>query len=97
MIDIKKEDNGHKGRFTIYDNERYGGEMTYTAAGDKLLIIDFTHIEQEFAETDLAEKLLTEVVEHAREKNVKVIPLCPVAQALFDKYPSLTDVLRTQN
>jgi predicted GNAT family acetyltransferase len=33
-------------------------------------------------------------VAFAREKNLKVIPLCPFAKAQFDKDASLRDVLR---
>ena len=38
--------------------------------------------------------LLDAVVAFAREKNLKVIPLCPFAKAQFDKDASLRDVLR---
>tara|TARA_R110002073_G_scaffold279026_1_gene443013 strand:+ start:277470 stop:277589 length:120 start_codon:yes stop_codon:yes gene_type:complete len=35
MIRLEQEDNGKKGRFTIYENDDFAGEMTYTWAGEK--------------------------------------------------------------
>jgi uncharacterized protein len=36
---------------------------------------------------------LAKAVEFVREKNVKVIPLCPFAKSVFDKTPEYRDVL----
>lgn len=48
MTRLEREDNGRKGRFIIYENETYAGEMTYTWAGNEKFIIDHTGVEQEF-------------------------------------------------
>ncbi|HFF4907178.1 TPA: GNAT family N-acetyltransferase, partial [Acinetobacter baumannii] len=39
-------------------------------------------------------QLLDALVAFVREKDVKVIPLCPYAKSVFDKDPSIGDVLR---
>ncbi|MEB2785056.1 GNAT family N-acetyltransferase [Algoriphagus persicinus] len=38
-------------------------------------------------------KLLNELVEYVREEEIKVIPLCPFAKAMFKKEEELRDVL----
>ena len=35
-----------------------------------------------------------QAVEFARQKQLKIIPLCPFAKSIFDKDPSIHDVLR---
>jgi len=40
-----------------------------------------------------ARKLVLAAVEWARKEKVKLLPLCPFAKAIFDRDPSLHDVL----
>ena len=42
MTTIDIEDNGKKGRFAIYENEKFAGEMTFNWAGKSKFIIDDT-------------------------------------------------------
>jgi predicted GNAT family acetyltransferase len=37
---------------------------------------------------------LDELIAFVRERQVKVIPLCPFAKSVFDKDPSIRDVLK---
>ncbi len=92
MIRIEKEDNGIKGRFVLYANEKVGGEMTFTWAGPTKFIIDHTGVEDEFAGKGFGKKLVMAAVEFAREQNLKIMPLCPFAKKVFDKDESLQDV-----
>jgi predicted GNAT family acetyltransferase len=41
----------------------------------------------------LGKKLVEKAVETAREKNWKIIPLCPFAKKTFDRNPQFNDVL----
>lgn len=93
MVRIEQEDNGKKGKFIIYDNDEIAGEMTYTWAGKDKFIIDHTIVEERFGGKGLAKELVLADVAYAREKNVKIIPLCPYAKARFDKEESIRDVL----
>ncbi len=36
---------------------------------------------------------IIKAVAFAREKNIKIIPLCPFAKKVFDKTPEYSDVL----
>ena len=38
-IKIEREDNGKKGRYVIYYNNEFGGEMTFTRAGKRSLLL----------------------------------------------------------
>ncbi|SSR89149.1 acetyltransferase [Acinetobacter baumannii] len=68
--------------------------MTYTWAGESMLIIDSTDVNENYRGQGVGRQLLDALVAFVREKDVKVIPLCPYAKSVFDKDPSIGDVLR---
>jgi len=93
MAKIEREDNGKKGRFIIYENDEFAGEMTYTWADKEKFIIDHTSVEEKFGGRGFAKQLVMEGVAYARKNNLKIIPLCPYTKSRFDKDKSLGDVL----
>ncbi len=92
MIKIEREDQGRKGRFAIYENGDFAGEMTYTWAGSGKFIIDHTGVGPEFGGKGYGKMLVMKAVEYARVINVKILPLCPFAKAEFDKNKAFSDV-----
>ena len=66
--------------------------MTYVWAGDKM-IIDNTEVNNILAGKGIGKQLLTKAVEYAREKKIKIIPLCPFAKSVFEKVEEFQDVL----
>ena len=93
MVKIEREDNGKKGRFVIYENDEFAGEMTFTWAGKEKFIIDHTGVEEIFNGKGYAKQLVMAGVDYARENDLKIIPLCPYAKSRFDKDKSIGDVL----
>lgn len=93
MTKIEREDDGKKGRFVVYYDDKEAGEMTYTWAGEKRFIIDHTEVNEEFGGKGLAKELVMAGVEFARQENVKIIPLCPYAKARFERDKEIRDVL----
>ncbi|MCY1186456.1 putative protein YjdJ [compost metagenome] len=59
-----------------------------------MLIIDATDVNENYRGQGVGRQLLDALVAFVREKEVKVIPLCPYAKSVFDKDPSIGDVLR---
>jgi len=92
MTQIERVDNGKKGRFIIYENGEEAGEMTYTWAGENKFIIDHTGVEERFGGKGYGKQLVMKAVDFAREKEVKILPLCPYAKKVFDSDDSLNDV-----
>jgi len=92
MTKIERDDNGKKGRFIIYENGEEAGEMTYTWAGENKFIIDHTGVEERFGGKGYGKQLVMKAVEFAREKEVKILPLCPYAKKVFDSDDGLNDV-----
>lgn len=68
-------------------------EITYVEAGENKIIIDHTYVSDELRGQKVGNQLLETVVTFARNKDKKVIPLCPFAKAQFDRNPAYEDVL----
>lgn len=93
-IRIEQEDDGKRGRFAIYENDVFAGEMTYVWAGKSKFIIDHTGIEKGFEGKSFGKKLVMQSVEYARENSLNIMPLCPFANAMFKKHAEIQDVLK---
>ena len=90
---LKEQDS--KGFAMARENEKRAGVMTYSIAGKELIIIDHTEVEPEYSGKSIGKQLLYKIVEMAREKNIKIIPLCPFAASMFKKKGDIQDVLKS--
>jgi len=92
-MNIERIEHGSKGAFIIKENNQRLAEMTYSKAGDHLIIIDHTEVSDALRGTGAGKQLVTAAVNYAREKNIKILPLCPYAKSVFDRTPEFSDVL----
>lgn len=90
---VEQEDNDKKGEFYIEIEGNRVALMTYTWAGKDKLIIDHTEVGDALRGKGAGYKLVAVSVEFARNKNIKILPLCPFAKSVFDKKPEYLDVL----
>ena len=67
--------------------------MTFVFAGPDKIIIDHTEVNPEYNGKGFGKKMVAKAVEFAREKDIKIIPLCPFAKKVFDKNSEFRDVL----
>lgn len=89
---LKEEET--KGFAMARENGKRAGMMTFSIAGPELIIIDHTEVEPAFEGRGVGKLLLYKIVEMAREKNIKIIPLCPFANSMFKKLEDIKDVLK---
>ena len=69
------------------------GELTLSPAGESLIIIDHTYVDDAFRGQGIAALLVAEAVTFAREHQKKVMPLCPFAKKEFDTKKEYQDLL----
>lgn len=82
-------------RFVVFNQEETEiGEVTWSTAGDSMIIIDHTYVDDKYRGQGIAEKLVSLVVSYAREHHKKVIPLCPFAKKEFDRKKEYQDILK---
>lgn len=79
-------DEGGQGRFFIGDGNRELGEMVIAVSGEHLTVYH-TEVIPEAEGKGMAGKLLAAMTGYAREKGLKVIPLCPYVHAQFRRHP----------
>ncbi|MDR1781884.1 MAG: N-acetyltransferase [Bacilli bacterium] len=82
-LSIKKVEQS----FQLFLDNEFIGEVTFTSETNEFLIIDHTYVDDRFNGKGYARMLVDEVVKYAKEKGIKIIPLCPYAKRLFQKHP----------
>ena len=85
--------NGNKGAFYIEVNGKQEAIMTFVFTGEDKIIIDHTEVNEGNNGKGFGKKMVIKAVEYAREKGIKIIPLCPFVKSVFDKVPEFSDVL----
>ena len=93
-LEIQLEETGHKGRAFISDGSKTLAEMTYSKAGEALIIIDHAEVSDQLRGQGAGKSLLVALVNMARYRAIKIMPLCPFAKSVFNKDHSLRDVLK---
>lgn len=93
-MDIQIKENETKGFAIAKIDGKTAGKMTYSKFSTTNIIIDHTEVEPEFKGQDVGKKLLMKIVETARERELKIMPLCPFAKAMFEKMSEIQDVLK---
>ena len=92
-MEIQHKDNGKKGTFFIEQNEEIVAEMTYVWTGETGITIDHTQVDEKLKGKGAGKKLVIKAIEFAREKGLKIVPLCTFAKSVFDKETAFRDVL----
>lgn len=85
--------NTKNGAFYIEADGKQEAMMTFVFAGEDKIIIDHTEVNPGNEGKGFGKKMVTKAVAFARNKGIKIIPLCPFAKSVFDKTPEFRDVL----
>lgn len=93
-MEIKITEDQTKGSAVAKENEMIAGKMTYSIASANFIIIDHTEVDPSFKGKGVGKHLLYKIVEMARERDIKILPLCPFANAMFKKLADIQDVLK---
>lgn len=92
-MEVKQKDDGKNGMFYVEQEGKVLAQMTYVWTGAERIIIDHTEVDDALRGQSAGKQLVAKAVEFAREKSLKIIPLCPFAKSVFDKVAEYRDVL----
>ncbi len=92
-MEVKQKENGERGQFFIEKESEFLAQMTYVWAGKDRIIIDHTEVNEALKGMGAGKQMVSKAVDFAREKGIKIIPLCPFAKSVFDKVKEFSDVL----
>ena len=93
-MEYKHHTEDTKGYFQLIDDSIVAAYVSYSKAGDDLIIIDHTDVKPNYKGQNLGKQLIHKAVVFARENNIKIMPICPFAASVFQKDESIRDVLR---
>ena len=79
-----------------YDGDRKIGECEYRAAGTTQWIISHTGVRPEYNGRGIAKRLVECVIEAARERGVKIVPVCSYARRMMSGKEEYKDVQHPQ-
>ena len=91
-MNVQHEKSESRGKFFIMVDGEQQALMTYSIAGPSKIIIDHTEVDPSLQGQGVGGQLVEAAVKHARETNIKILPLCPFAKAIFDKTSEYQDV-----
>lgn len=87
MTEIKLNlDPQGNGAFILYEDGLRQGEMVLSISGGKLTVYH-TEVEPESEGKGYAKQLLEAMAAYARERRLKVMPLCPYVHLQFRRHP----------
>ncbi len=89
-MEIKQEQEHHRGRFFT---ENGWAELTYHFRTENIVVIDHTGVDERLEGRGMGSALVEALVQWARAGGKKVWPMCPFAQALFERSRQFDDVL----
>ena len=93
MMTITRTGEGNKGNFKAVDESHEAGRLVYTYAGQDKIIIEHTDVNPVFKGKGVGKHVVLAAVNYARDKKIKIMPLCPFANSVFEKTPEINDVL----
>lgn len=91
-MQILHQQDGSKGAFYYEVNGVKLAESTYSMAGPHKMIIDHTDVDESLKGQGVGLEIIKTAVAYARANEIKILPLCPFANAMFKKYAEFREV-----
>lgn len=91
LDNILHKQNDRRGIFYLKNDSHTIAELTYSLE-DGVMIIDHTEVQPEYENNGIGAKMIEECYAFAKANNLKVNPLCPFAEVVFDRHEEWSDV-----
>ncbi len=93
-MNILHEETDIRGRHYINDEKgNMVAEITYAVQHPDTMVVDHTEVKEDLQGQDIGLQLVEAVVEHARAKGRKIVPVCTFAKAIIERKEEFGDVL----
>ncbi len=84
-----------RGLFYIGDEAAFLAKLFYSMPSYDKMFMEHTGVSEGLRGQNTGFQLVAATVDYARKHQMKIIPVCPFAIALFKRKPEFTDVLYT--
>ena len=82
---IQQDDDGKAGMFFIEQDGKKVAELIYSWREKEAIVIEHTEVDDVLKGKGAGKELVVKTLEFAREKGIKIVPLCPFAKSVIDK------------
>ncbi len=79
--------------YLLNSEEIEAGEVLFEYADDDIIVINHTYVHDGFSGQGVGKKLITAMVERARNEGKRIRPICPFAKSVIEKTKEYHDVL----
>ncbi len=93
-VSIVREDKPTGGRYVASVEGKSDAEMTFSKAGERILIVDHTGVPEELGGMGVGKALVEYMVMDVRARGFKVVPLCPFTNTILRRHPEWQDILK---
>ena len=90
---VRIEYNDEKGCIYLQIDSEIIAQLTFKFSGNKRIIIDHVIVDEAYNGKGYGKKMVAAAVEFAREKGIKIFPLCPFARNVLERTAEYEDVL----
>ena len=92
-MQIQHQETQRGGEFFIERDGRHIAEITYQYQDDHTILADHTWVDLTLRGQGVARQLLDILVAFAREKQLKIVPVCSYIEVIFQTEPEYADVI----
>lgn len=82
-----------RSRYEVSVDGEVIGFSAYHLIADGVLALPHVEVEPAFGGRGVASELMRESLDHIRSKDLKVVPICPFAQAFLERNPDYADLV----
>lgn len=93
---VQHKQQGKNGFFYVQVDGEILARMTYLQPDARTLIVEHTEVDDEIRHQNVGYQMVHSLVQYARNRHLKIVPMCPFVKAVFDKKPEYKDVLQQQ-
>src|SRR5215203_5544729 len=90
VVQHKQRENN--GMFYVQLDGDIVARMTYVQPDAETMIVEHTNVDDEVRHENVGYQMVNTAVQYARNRNLKIVPMCPFVKAVFDKKPEYKDV-----
>lgn len=91
-MNIQHNEKAERGMFFIEEEGKKVAKMTYRLEEGKM-VIDHTIVDESLRGKDIGAGLVNEGVRFARDKKLKIVPVCTYAKKILEEGAEFKDVL----
>ena len=80
-------------RYELLLEGEHAGELIYRERGGKVVAFLHTEVEPSLERRGLGSKLVAGALDDARERGLRVVPLCPFVEAYVHRHPGYAELV----